>query len=160
MSARSSKTMTTPDPSVAPIARVPSKVSGVSSASGPTNTPAAPPSRIARIDRLAGHAAAELDQLTKRRPERHLVDARASRRCPDRQNSFGPVEPSVPIAAKRAPPPGPSSRIASTLTSVSTLLTAVGLPNSPTSTGNGGLFRGSPRLPSIDSNSAVSSPQM
>jgi hypothetical protein len=79
---------------------------------------------------------------------------------PDRQNSFGPVEPSVPIDAKRAPPPGPSSRIASTLTSVSTLLTAVGLPNSPTSTGNGGLFRGSPRLPSMDSNSAVSSPQM
>ena len=48
----------------------------------------------------------------------------------------------------------------STLTSVSTLLIAVGLPNSPTSTGNGGLLRGSPRLPSIDSKRAVSSPQM
>ena len=47
-----------------------------------------------------------------------------------------------------------------TLASVSTLLTTVGLPNSPTSTGNGGLLRGSPRLPSIDSKSAVSSPQM
>ena len=34
-SAVSSKTITTPEPSVAPIARVPSNVSGVSSASGP-----------------------------------------------------------------------------------------------------------------------------
>ena len=63
----------------------------------------------------------------------------------------------MPIAANAAPP---SSTIAGTLASVSTLLTAVGLPNSPTSTGNGGLLRGSPRLPSIDSKSAVSSPQM
>ena len=46
------------------------------------------------------------------------------------------------------------------LASVSTLFTTVGLPNRPTSTGNGGLLRGSPRLPSIDSKSAVSSPQM
>ena len=51
-------------------------------------------------------------------------------------------------------------RISGTLTRVSTLLIAVGLPNSPTSTGNGGLFRGSGRFPSIDSNSAVSSPTM
>ena len=40
------------------------------------------------------------------------------------------------------------------------MLTTVGLPKSPTSTGNGGLLRGSPRLPSIDSKIAVSSPQM
>ncbi len=39
------------------------------------------------------------------------------------------------------------------------LLTAVGLPKSPTSTGNGGLLRGSPRRPSIELKSAVSSPQ-
>ena len=63
----------------------------------------------------------------------------------------------MPIAANAAPP---SRTIAGMLASVSTLLTVVGLPNSPTSTGNGGLLRGSPRLPSIDSNSAVSSPQM
>ena len=50
--------------------------------------------------------------------------------------------------------------MSSTLTSVSTLFTTVGLPNRPTSTGNGGLLRGSPRLPSIDSKIAVSSPQM
>jgi len=50
--------------------------------------------------------------------------------------------------------------MSSTLTSVSTLLTTVGLPKRPDSTGNGGLFRGSPRKPSIELNSAVSSPQM
>ena len=77
---------------------------------------------------------------------------------PDRQKSFGPVEiPPAPIAAYASPP---ISRMSGTLASVSTLLTTVGLPNSPTSTGNGGLLRGSPRLPSIDSKSAVSSPQM
>ena len=48
----------------------------------------------------------------------------------------------------------------STFTSVSTLLMPVGRPKRPRSTGNGGLFRGSPRLPSIELNSAVSSPQM
>ena len=48
----------------------------------------------------------------------------------------------------------------STLISVSTLLTIVGLPNSPRSTGNGGLLRGSPRYPSIELKIAVSSPQM
>ncbi len=68
-----------------------------------------------------------------------------------------PVEPSVPIAAN-APPP--ARTMSSTLTSVSTLLTTVGLPNSPASTGNGGLLRGSPRKPSIELKSAVSSPQM
>ena len=63
----------------------------------------------------------------------------------------------MPIRAYASPP---ISRMSGMLASVSTLLTTVGLPNSPTSTGNGGLLRGSPRLPSIDSKSAVSSPQM
>jgi hypothetical protein len=76
---------------------------------------------------------------------------------PETQNSFGPVEPWVPIAANASPP---SSSTSGTLASVSTLLTVVGRPNSPTWTGNGGLLRGSPRLPSIELNSAVSSPQM
>ncbi len=52
------------------------------------------------------------------------------------------------------------ARMGSTLTSVSTLLTSVGWPNSPTSTGKGGLFRGSPRKPSMELKMAVSSPQM
>src|SRR6185436_9748622 len=52
-SAVSSKTITTPEPSVAPIARVASNVSGTSSASGPTKTPAAPPSSTAFSSRPA-----------------------------------------------------------------------------------------------------------
>ena len=76
---------------------------------------------------------------------------------PETQRSFVPVEPSVPTSANAGPEPSTTS---STLTSVSTLLTTVGLPKRPTSTGNGGLLRGSPRFPSIDSKIAVSSPQM
>ena len=72
-SAVSSNTMITPDPRVAPIARVASNVSGVSRASGPTKTPAAPPSRIARIGAVAGHAPAERDELAQRRSEFDLV---------------------------------------------------------------------------------------
>ena len=40
------------------------------------------------------------------------------------------------------------------------LLMVVGLPNRPKLAGNGGLKRGLPGLPSSDSSSAVSSPQM
>ena len=76
---------------------------------------------------------------------------------PERQKSFVPLDPSVPVSAK----PGPlASTTRSTLTSVSTLLTTVGLPNRPATTGNGGLERGSPRKPSIELKIAVSSPQM
>jgi hypothetical protein len=50
--------------------------------------------------------------------------------------------------------------ISSTFRSVSTLLTPVGRPNRPDSAGNGGLFRGSGRLPSMELNRAVSSPAM
>ena len=47
MSTVSSKTTIAPEPSVALAARASSKVSGRSSSSGPTNTPAAPPSSTA-----------------------------------------------------------------------------------------------------------------
>ena len=57
-------------------------------------------------------------------------------------------------------PAAPELRITGTLWSVSTLLTTVGRPNRPTSVGNGGFDRGSPRYPSSELNSAVSSPQM
>ena len=43
---------------------------------------------------------------------------------------------------------------------VSTLWISVGLRHRPSATGNGGLCRGMPRLPSSASSSAVSSPQM
>src|ERR1035437_5623209 len=64
--------------------------------------------------------------------------------APEMQKSFGPRDPSVPSAANAAPP---SATIPGMFTSVSMLLTAVGRPNSPDSTGNGGLLRGSPRFP-------------
>ncbi|KYN19836.1 hypothetical protein ALC57_07882 [Trachymyrmex cornetzi] len=43
---------------------------------------------------------------------------------------------------------------------VSTLVTVVGHPNTPTSAGNGGFSLGFPCFPSIDSMRAVSSPQI
>ena len=43
---------------------------------------------------------------------------------------------------------------------VSTLFTTVGQPHNPATAGKGGLIRGLPRLPSNDSNSAVSSPKI
>ena len=101
--------------------------------------------------------AGQLEHLPQRGAERHLVDARAARRMPDRQNSRGPADASVPILAYAGPP---IRRISSTLTRVSTLLMTVGLPKTPAWTGNGGLFRGSPRKPSIELKIAVSSPQM
>ena len=39
-------------------------------------------------------------------------------------------------------------------------MTTVGLPKKPSMAGNGGLKRTTPRLPSIDSNKEVSSPQI
>ena len=156
-SAVSSNTMTTPEPSVAAAARVPSNVSGVSSRSGPTNAPAAPPSSTAWIAPAAGDAARELEELPQRRPERDLVHPGLRDVARRRRTAWGR---SSPRCRSRRTPPRPSRRMSGTLISVSTLLTAVGCPNSPTSTGNGGLFRGSGRPPSIDSNSAVSSPTM
>ena len=43
---------------------------------------------------------------------------------------------------------------------VSTLFTVVGMPNAPYWAGKGGFLRGWPFLPSSDSSSPVSSPQM
>src|SRR5690606_21499472 len=76
---------------------------------------------------------------------------------PDKQNRRVPGESGVPVAAYDAPP---SRTMRGTFIRVSTLLTTVGRPNSPATVGNGGFWRGSPRYPSMDANSAVSSPQM
>ena len=62
-----------------------------------------------------------------------------------------------PSAANQAPP---RRRIVGTTAIVSTLLTVVGQPYSPTAAGNGGFSRGMPFLPSRLSSSAVSSPQI
>ncbi len=55
---------------------------------------------------------------------------------------------------------GPISRIFGIVVIVSTLLISVGEAYTPEIAGNGGFERGWPRLPSSDSSSAVSSPQM
>src|SRR5258708_1179018 len=76
-----------------------------------------------------------------------------------------------PVTEKILVPPlfgRPSARNASapwltiqgTAAKVSVLLIVVGLPYSPKLAGNGGLKRGRPFLPSSDSRSAVSSPQI
>ena len=130
-----------PSRGTAPIGRVPSNVSGVSSRPGPTNRPATPPSSTACSGRPPATPPARSRSSPQRRPERHLVHA-GPRDVPDRQNSFVPVERPVPVAANASPP---CSTIGSTLTSVSTLFATVGWPKRPTSTGNGGLLRGSPR---------------
>ena len=68
-----------------------------------------------------------------------------------------PEEFSTPSFAYSAPP---SSRTHVAVVIDSTLFTAVGAAYSPATAGNGGFVRGCPRLPSSDSRSAVSSPQM
>src|SRR5579872_3566952 len=104
----------------------------------------------------ATHAAGEREQLGQHRAQGDLVQARRAM-WPHRQKSFVPVEPGVPTEAKASPP---LATISITFASVSTLFTMVGLPKRPLRTGNGGLLRGSPRRPSIELNSAVSSPQI
>ena len=99
----------------------------MSSSSGRRNVPAAPP----RSTACGGSAPACVEQLGERRAELALVQARPRDVARDAE------EPRVAVV--------PPSKMCGTLTSVSTLLTTVGLPNSPTSTGNGGLLRGSPR---------------
>jgi hypothetical protein len=94
----SSKTITTPEPSVTPAARESSKVRGRSSSSAVTNDPAAPPRRMAFSGRpprtppaRSSNARRVVPKGTSYRPG--LVTQ------PDRQNRRGPVEPSVPISA-------------------------------------------------------------
>src|SRR5215471_6033598 len=55
---------------------------------------------------------------------------------------------------------GPLRRIVGTEAKLRVLLTVVGAPKTPKFAGNGGLLRGLPGLPSSDSSSPVSSPQM
>src|SRR6195952_1965252 len=71
--------------------------------------------------------------------------------------SFVPVLRPTPTLAYSSPP---SLIIGTTAAIDSTLFTTVGQPYKPAIAGKGGLIRGLPRLPSNDSRSAVSSPQM
>ena len=76
---------------------------------------------------------------------------------PETDTSLVPAEVSVPSLAYSLPP---ILMIAGTVDSVSTLLISVGPPYRPSIAGNGGFSRGLPRLPSSESSSPVSSPQM
>ncbi len=71
--------------------------------------------------------------------------------------SFVPAEFSTPIRAYAS---APISTMCGIVESVSTLLMSVGPWNRPAFAGNGGFRRGLPRLPSSESSSPVSSPQM
>src|SRR5579863_1209926 len=65
--------------------------------------------------------------------------------------NFSPAEPFTPCDLYQSTP---RKRIVGTFANVSTLLITVGLFHRPCCTGNGGLLRGSARLPSIASSSA------
>ena len=80
-----------------------------------------------------------------------------SRTSPLTPINFSPAVPPWPCDLYHSTP---RSRICGTFAKVSTLLITVGLPHSPCWPGKGGLLRGSARLPSIASSSALSSPQM
>src|ERR1700760_4384185 len=71
--------------------------------------------------------------------------------------NFNPGIPFNPCCLYQS---APLTMIAAAKVNVSTLFSTVGLCHNPCATGNGGLFRGSDRFPSIASISAVSSPQM
>ena len=74
---------------------------------------------------------------------------------PDTEKLRSPLRPRRPSPAKAAP--AASSGIQYR---VSTLFTSVGRPKRPTAATKGGRWRGLPGLPSSDSISADSSPQM
>src|SRR5258708_1952248 len=152
----SSSTRTTPDPSVAPMARTPSNVSGVSTAPARATPPPAPPSSPARTARPPRPPPAVSITCRSVTPNSYSYSPGRSTQ-PDRQNSRVPVESAVPISAKAGPP---IRRISGTQSSVSTLLMAVGLPNRPDCAGYRGLLRGSARLPPVELTRAATPPAM
>ena len=77
--------------------------------------------------------------------------------CPEMQNSFVPA---LFLRPKDENQPAPRRKMVGATATVSTFVTVVGHPYSPTPAGNGGLSLGFPCFPSRDSMSAVSSPQM
>ena len=94
--------------------------------------------------------------------------------CPLMLNNLVPLFLALPKPANQLPPrlkeiyvmtqnvniKFSNLQIVGATATVSTLVTVVGHPNTPTSAGNGGFSLGLPCLPSRDSIRAVSSPQM
>jgi len=93
----SSKTMMTPEPSVAWRPGRPRSERQVELV-GPHEDPGRPAEQDGLQRPAGGHAARELQQVAKRRPERHLIDAGRSTH-PQRQKSLGPVDWAVPMRA-------------------------------------------------------------
>ena len=77
--------------------------------------------------------------------------------CPDTEKITVPPEFTGPKPANQT---APLRMMVGTDAKLWVLLMVVGLPNKPKCAGNGGLNRGLPGLPSSDSSSAVSSPQI
>src|ERR1700676_1373816 len=77
--------------------------------------------------------------------------------CPETEKITVPPEFRGPKPANHA---APLRMMVGTEAKLCVLLMVVGLPNKPKFAGNGGLKRGLPGLPSRDSSSAVSSPQI
>ena len=75
---------------------------------------------------------------------------------PTRQKTLVPLLRSVPMPANQS---APLRMMRGILAQVSTLFRMVGTPNRPLTAGKGGRGRGSPRCPSMEVISAVSSPQ-
>ena len=137
-------------------ARVPSKVSGMSSSSGVTNVPAAPPSRTACRSAAAGARRRRARSARECGAEGHFVEARARDVAGEAEELR--ARSTAPFRCARTP-----RRRQQDFRKVDERLDVVhgvGLPKRPAASGKGGLLRGSPRLPSIELKSAVSSPQM
>ena len=75
---------------------------------------------------------------------------------PPKAKTLVPLDVSVPMLEYHS---APFRIIWGMFAYVSTLFINVGFPHKPEFAGNGGFKRGWPRLPSIDSSNAVSSPQ-
>ena len=153
----SSITMTAPEPSIEPALamRVVVHVQSIMIVAGSTGTDE-PPGITAFSLRPAAHAAGHLEQLGERRAQRNLVVA-GPLDVADTEKILVPPLFGLPMSRNASPP---LRMIHGTAAKVSVLLIVVGLPYRPKLAGNGGLKRGWPFLPSSDSSSAVSSPQM
>ncbi len=143
-------------PSIEPAPRTPSTVIGMSISFGRSTGVELPPGITPLMAPPAGPPAYSWMRVDS------FVPTGSSHRpgrftCPDTPYIRRPPSPGTPSDRNAWPP---FSTIHGTVMMVSTLFTMVGHPKAPTTAGNGGLRRGSPRLPSREFRSAVSSPQM
>ena len=157
MHARSSSTSSAPEPSIEPAAASDLKSSGVSSAEGGRKPEAGPDGAHALSGRPPATPPARSKMTCRAGVPMAISYTPGRATSPLMPMNLRPAAPFLPCALNHS---GPFARIDGTIANVSTLLIAVGFPCSPWVPGNGGLLRGSARLPSSASSSADSSPQM